>query len=188
LVREAHEGDAVAQISFRGDPLHLSGTPPEAGEAARDFTMCRFSPDEGLVDVTLADLPPKPRLLSVVPSLDTPVCSEQTRSFDARLDAYGDSIAAYTISVDLPFAQRRFCDDEGTHNAVTLSDYKTRSFGTGWGMLVEENQLLARGVFVLDAEGTVTYAEVVSDISNEPDYDAAIRALDEVVASAKAAR
>ena len=178
----------MAQISFRGDPLHLTGTPPEAGEAARDFTMCRFSPDEGLVDVTLADLPPKPRLLSVVPSLDTPVCSEQTRSFDARLDAYGDSIAAYTISVDLPFAQRRFCDDEGTHNtrdAVRLQDPLVRH---RLGMLVEENQLLARGVFVLDAEGTVTYAEVVSDISHEPDYDAAIRALDEVVASAKAAR
>jgi thiol peroxidase len=151
--------------------------------------MCRFSPEEGLLDVTLADLPAKPRLLSVVPSLDTPICSDQTRAFDDRLAAYGDMIAAYTISVDLPFAQQRFCDSEGTHNTQTLSDYKTRSFGNTWGMLVEETQLLARGVFILDAEGTVAYAEVVPDISHHPDYDGALRALDEVVAATgKAAR
>jgi thiol peroxidase len=179
----------MPQISFRGDPLHLTGTPPQAGEPARDFTMHRFSPEEGMVEVTLADLPAKPRLLSVVPSLDTPVCSAQTQAFDERLAAYGDRIAAYTISVDLPFAQRRFCEDEGTHNTVTLSDYKTRSFGTSWGMLVDETQLLARGVFVLDAAGIVTYAEVVPDISHEPQYEPALQALDEVVsATTEAAR
>jgi thiol peroxidase len=179
----------VPEITFRGDPLHLIGTPPQPGEPARDFTMHRFSPEEGMVEVTLADLPAKPRLLSVVPSLDTPVCSEQTMSFDERLAGYGDRVAAYTISVDLPFAQRRFCDSEGTHNTVTLSDYKTRSFGTSWGMLVDETQLLARGVFVLDADGVVTYAEVVPDISHHPDYDGALRALDNVLAaSADAAR
>jgi thiol peroxidase len=148
--------------------------------------MHRFSPEEGVVEVALADLPTKPRLLSVVPSLDTPVCSDQTRAFDARLADYGERVAAYTISVDLPFAQRRFCDAEETHNTVTLSDYKTRSFGTSWGMLVEESQLLARGVFVLDAEGIVTYAEIVPDISHEPDYESALRALDEVLSAAAA--
>ena len=172
------------QISFRGDPLHLTGTPPQPGERARPFTMHRFSPEEGMVEVTLADLPAKPCLLSVVPSLDTPVCSEQTQAFDERLAEYGDRVAAYTISVDLPFAQRRFCDDEGTHNTVTLSDYKTRSFGTSWGMLIDESQLLARGVFVLNADGMVTYAQVVPDISHEPDYEQALRALDEVIAAA----
>jgi thiol peroxidase len=174
------------QISFRGDPLHLTGTPPRAGEPARDFAMHRFTWEEGVVEVTLADLPAKPRLLSVVPSLDTPVCSDQTRAFDARLATYGDRVAAYTISVDLPFAQRRFCDSEGTHNTVTLSDYKTRSFGSSWGMLVEESQLLARAVFVLDPNGVVTYAEIVPDISNEPDYESALTALDEVVSATSA--
>jgi thiol peroxidase len=175
------EGASIVQISFRGDPLHLTGTPPQPGEPAREFTMHRFTPEEGMVEVTLADLPAKPRLLSVVPSLDTPVCSDQTRAFDEKLAGYGERIAAYTISVDLPFAQRRFCDSEGTHNTVMLSDYKTRSFGTTWGTLVEESQLLARAVFVLDADGIVTYSEVVPDISHEPDYDSALRALDLLV-------
>jgi thiol peroxidase len=175
--------EPVRQVTFLGEPLHLAGTPPGPGEAARDFTTIRFSPEEGLVEVTLADLPPRPRLLSVVPSLDTPVCSEQTLSFNERLAAYGDRVAAYTISVDLPFAQHRFCGAENAHNRVMLSDYKTRSFGTNWGILIEELQLLARGVFVLDAGGVVRYAEIVEEISDHPDYDAALRALDEVVAS-----
>lgn len=102
----------MSAISFRGEPLHLTGEPPRAGERAREFTLHRFSPEEGIVEVMLADLPRKPRLLSVMPSLDTPTCAEQTRSFNARLAAYGDRVAAYAISVDLPFAQHRFCGAE----------------------------------------------------------------------------
>ncbi len=171
------------QVSFRGTPLHLTGTPPRPGEQARDFTVCRFSPDEGVVEVTLADFPKKPRLLSVVPSLDTPTCSAQTKSFNERLAVFGDRIAAYTISCDLPFAQFRFCGVEGTDEIVALSDYKTRSFGTTWGVLVDETQLLARSVFVLDPDGVVRYAEIVEDIGKEPDYERALEALDSLLES-----
>jgi thiol peroxidase len=171
----------VAQVSFLGNPLTLAGEPPRAGERARDFTLHRFSPDEGMVAVTLADLPAKPRLLSVVPSLDTPVCSVQTTTFEERLSALGDAIAAYTISLDLPFAQARFCGANGVSAMQTLSDYQTRSFGTGWGLLIEEMKLLARAVYVLDPQGTITHAQLVPEISHEPDYEPALAALEDAL-------
>jgi thiol peroxidase len=167
----------VAHVTFRGSPLELVGDPPRAGDAAPDFRVHRFSPDAGLVPVTLADLPAKPRLLSVVPSLDTPVCSEQTKEFNRSLAAFGDSIAAYTVSLDLPFAQSRFCDDEGVETMQSLSDYQARSFGSSWGMLIDDLKLLARGVFVLDADDRIVYAELVPEIADYPDYDAALAAL-----------
>jgi thioredoxin-dependent peroxiredoxin len=173
----------MQQILFVGNPVHLTGTPPTAGEPARDFTVHRFSREAGLEAVTLADLPAKPRLLSIVPSLDTPVCSTQTKQFNERLASYGDAVVAYTISVDLPFAQNRFCGAESVENMVTLSDYYSRSFGTSWGVLIDELHLLARAVFVIDAGGTITYAEVVPDAGQYPDYDAALSALDELVAA-----
>src|SRR5947207_2487073 len=111
----------MAEITLFGTAHALSGEPPGAGDRARDFRVHRFTPDEGIVPVTLADLPRKPRLLSVVPSLDTPVCAEQTRSFNTGLAALGDEVAAYTISLDLPFAQGRFCSAEGIENMQTLS-------------------------------------------------------------------
>src|SRR5258708_26978398 len=112
----------MAQVSFLGNPLQLSGEPPVAGERAREFTLHRFSPAEGIVAVTLADLPAKPRLLSVVPSLDTPTCSVQTTTFNERLARLGDTIAAYTVSPDLPFAPGRFCGAHGVPNMQALSD------------------------------------------------------------------
>jgi thiol peroxidase len=171
----------MQQLLFLGNPVHLSGDPPEVGEPAREFTAHRFVPGEGIVPFTLADLPAKPTLVSVVPSLDTPVCSTQTKLFAERLAAYGDDVAAYTVSVDLPFAQARWCGAEQVDNMLSLSDYQTRSFGTSWGLLVDEVKLLARSVFVLDAEGTVTYAEVVPEISHEPAYEPALAALDALV-------
>ena len=174
----------MAEITFFGKPLHLVGTPPEAGEPARDFEVHRFSPDEGLVAVTLADLPAIPRLLSVVPSLDTPTCSAQTRSFNERLHKYGDRVAAYTISLDLPFAQSRFCADAGVDTMTTLSDYQERSFGNSWGLLVNETKLLARAVYVLDASGRVVYAQLVPEVTHEPDYEPALEALDALLATA----
>ncbi len=168
----------MVEITVFGNPLHLVGTPPEVGESARDFTVIRFSPEEGMVEVTLSDLPQIPRLLSVVPSLDTPTCSAQTRAFNERLHEYEDRVAAYTISLDLPFAQRRFCGDEGIDAMTTLSDYRDRSFGYSWGLLIEETKLLARSVYVLDASGRVVYAQLVSEGTNEPDYGPALEALD----------
>lgn len=168
----------MVEITVFGNPLHLVGTPPEVGEPARDFKLIRFSPEEGMVEVTLADLPAIPRLLSVVPSLETPTCSAQTRAFNEKLHAYGDRVAAYTISLDLPFAQRRFCDESTIDAMTTLSDYRDRSFGYSWGLLVEETKLLARSVYVLDSAGRVVYAQLVSEGTNEPDYEPALAALD----------
>lgn len=167
----------MAQITLFGTAHALSGEPPVAGERARDFLVHRFTPDEGIVPVTLADLPRKPRLLSVVPSLDTPVCAEQTRSFATSLAALRDGVAAYTISLDLPFAQGRFCGAEGIEGMQTLSDYQERSFGLSWGLLIEDMKLLARSVFVLDADDTIVHAEVVPELTQHPNYGAALHAL-----------
>ena len=127
--------------------------------------------------VTVQDLKGKPTLISVVPSLDTPVCQTQTKRFNEEIAALGDQVHAVTVSLDLPFAQGRFCTSEGVENMQSLSDYKDRSFGTNWGMLIDELKLLARGVFVLDADGTVVHAETVGEVTDEPDYATALEAL-----------
>ncbi len=167
----------MAQIAFKGEPLHLRGEPPRAGDAAPDFTL-----QNGSEPVTLADLPAKPRLLSVVPAIETKTCSQQTKAFNDRLAAYGDRIAAYTVSLDPPDLQARFCSTEGIANMETLSDQPARSFAESWGLLVEETQLLGRAVFVLDADGTITYAQVVPELTHEPDYEPALAALDALLA------
>ena len=164
-------------VTARGNEVHLVGEPPQPGEAARDFEVVSFTPETGMTPFTLADLPAKPRLISAVPSLDTPVCAIETKTLNARLSELGDSVAAFTVSVDLPFAQSRWCGLEGVDNMTALSDYKFRSFGTGWGMLVQETQLLARGLFVVDAGGTVTYTQIVPEITDEPEYEPVLDAL-----------
>jgi thiol peroxidase len=133
------------------------------------------------VTVTPADLHGKPTFISVVPSLDTPVCQIQTRKFNEQLAALGDKVNALTVSLDLPFAMNRFCGAENIKNLRVLSDYQDRSFGNNWGMLIEELKILARGVFVLDKDGKVTYAEQVKEVANEPNYDAALSALKNVL-------
>jgi thioredoxin-dependent peroxiredoxin len=163
----------MMQITARGDTLHLSGEPPHPGDTAPEFTL-----QNGLTPVTLADLPHKPRLFSVVPAIETKTCTLQTRAFNDKLAAYGDSIAAYTISLDPPDLQAHFCSTNGIENMETLSDEPARSFGDSWGLVIEESGKLARAVFVLDAEGTVTYAQVVSELTEEPDYAPALAALD----------
>jgi thiol peroxidase len=171
----------VTEVLLFGKPVRLVGEPPRPGEPARDFEVHRFTPDTGLVPVRLADLPAKPRLLSSVPSLDTPVCSLETKTLDERLAAFGDAVAGYTISLDLPFAQARWCGAEGVEAMQALSDWKTRSFGTSWGVLTEETQLLARAVFVLDAAGTVVYTQVVPEITHEPEYEPVLATLESLV-------
>ena len=132
--------------------------------------------------ITKADLAGKPTFISVVPSLDTPVCQTQTKQFNEQLGSLGDQVNALTISLDLPFAQNRFCGAEGITNIRSASDYQDRSFGNNWGMLIEELKILARGVFVLDADGNVAYAEVVNEVTEEPNYEAALQALNQLLA------
>jgi thiol peroxidase len=162
-------------VTFKGNPLTLAGEAVQAGQAAPEFTLHYYA--DGLKTITNADLKGKPAILSVVPSLDTGVCQIQTKRFNQELGAIGDKINAVTVSLDLPFAMNRFCGAEDIKTMRVGSDYQNRTFGNNWGMLIEELKLLARGVFVLDADGKVVYAETVPEVTSEPNYDAALAAL-----------
>ncbi len=159
--------------------MTLAGEAPQVGQPAPGFTLHRF--EDGMHPVTLADLTGKAVLLSVVPSLDTPVCAQQTREFNQKLAAMGDKVQAFTVSLDLPFAQNRFCGAEGISSMQSLSDYQERAFAQDWGMMIEELKILARGVFIVDSNGNLAYAELVTEVTEEPNYDAALAALNELI-------
>ncbi|MGB7344871.1 MAG: thiol peroxidase [Pirellulaceae bacterium] len=161
-------------ITFKGNPMTLEGDDVAVGSAAPDFAL--HYADAGIQKLTLADLKGKPSIISVVPSLDTPTCAVQTKRFNGDLASLGDKINAVTVSRDLPFAQARFCGAEDI-KMRTASDYQTHAFGTDYGVTIEELKLLTRAVFVLDSEGKVAYKEIVSEVTQEPDYDAAMAAL-----------
>jgi len=166
-------------VTFKGNPLTLAGDEIKVGAAAPDFDLVRYA-DGGMHHIRKADLAGKPAFISVVPSLDTPICQVQTKTFNQRLAALGDKVTALTVSLDLPFAMNRFCGAEGIAAMKSGSDYMDRSFGTHWGVLIEELKILARAVFVLDSSGVVRYAQVVKEVASEPDYDAAIAALEKL--------
>ncbi len=163
-------------ITFKGTPMTLAGEEAKTGQPCPDFKLHFF--EGGLKTLTPADFRGKPTILSVVPSLDTGVCAIQTKKFNEKLDGMGDKINAVTVSLDLPFAMNRFCGAENIKNIRVASDYQDRSFGQNWGMLIEELKILARGVFVLDSQGNLVYAETVKEVTTEPNYDAALQALE----------
>ena len=162
-------------ITFKNNPVTLIGPKVKVGDAAPDFACV----SQSLEVVRLGKTPAKARLFSVVPSLDTGVCSQQTKKFDESIAALGDKAACYTVSLDLPFAQARFCTAESVKNMKTLSDVRDGSFGVNWGVRIEglPLPLLARSVFVVDKAGKVTHAEVVAEVTQHPNYDAALAAL-----------
>jgi thiol peroxidase len=160
--------------------MTLAGDAVKAGQSAPDFALRAFE-NGGLQTIKPADLKGKPTIISVVPSLDTPVCQVQTKKFNEQLGALGGKVHALTVSMDLPFAMNRFCGAEKIANLRSASDYFDRSFGKNWGMLIEELQILARGTFVLDKDGKVVYAETVKNVGDEPNYDAALGALKPLV-------
>ncbi|MBY0522348.1 MAG: thiol peroxidase [Gemmataceae bacterium] len=161
-------------VTFKGAPLTLVGPQLKVGDKAPEFTCL-----SGLETLTLAQTPAKARLFSVVPSLDTPVCSEQTRKFDKELAGLKDKVASYTVSLDLPFAQKRFCGEHSVTNMTTLSDVHNQSFGKSYGTLIEglPLSLLSRAIFVVDKGGKITYVEYVPEVASHPNYDAALAAL-----------
>ena len=169
-------------VTFKGTPLTLVGEEIKVGAAAPEFTLAAF--EGGMKQLRKADLLGKPVFISVVPSLDTPVCQVQTKTFNQRLASLGDRIHALTVSLDLPFAMNRFCGAEQITAMKNGSDYMDRSFGTRWGVLIDELKILARAVFVLDAQGVVRYAQVVKEVAEEPTYDAAISEIEKLVKSA----
>jgi thiol peroxidase len=162
-------------VTFKGKPNTLVGPQLKPGDKAPDFA-CLTS---GLEVIGVAATPAKARLFSVVPSLDTPVCSEQTRKFDKEVATLKDKVACYTVSLDLPFAQKRFCGEASISNMQTLSDVHNRSFGENYGVLIEglPLPLLSRAIFVLDKAGKITYCEYVPEVTSHPNYDKALEAL-----------
>lgn len=165
-------------VTFKGNPLTLVGEEVKVGAPAPDFDLTFFK--DGMQHVRKADLLGKPTIISVVPSLDTPVCQIQTKTFNQRLAALGDKVNALTVSLDLPFAMSRFCGAESITGMRTGSDYMNRDFGKAWGLLIDELKILARAVFVLDKDGVVRYAQVVKEVAEEPNYDAALAALEKL--------
>jgi thiol peroxidase len=162
-------------VTFKGKPLNLVGPQLKPGDKAPEFSCVSGA----LEIVGLNQTPAKARLFSVVPSLDTGVCSEQTKKFDQAIAALKDKIASYTISLDMPFAQKRFCSAENISNMQTLSDVHNHSFGQNYGVLIEglPIPLLSRSVFVVDKNGKITYVEYVPEVTSHPNYDNAIAAL-----------
>ena len=160
----------MAQITFKQEPVTLYGSQVKKGEYAPDFTVL----DNDLNEVTLETYDGQKKLISVVPSIDTGVCDQQTRKFNE--EAAKEDGVVLTISVDLPFAQKRWCASNGLDNVITLSDHRNLSFGKTYGVVMEELRLLARSVFVLDKNNKVVYTEIVSEGTNFPDFDAALEA------------
>lgn len=160
-------------ITMRGNPLTLSGNPVKAGDKAPDFVVL----DKDLKEKSLKDYAGKVKLISVTPSLDTPVCDIQIHAFEKEAAGLSDDVAILNISVDLPFAIKRFCSVGGIERVEALSDHRALSFGNAYGELIKELRLLARSVFVIDKNDTVRYVEQLSEVTDEPDYDAALKAL-----------
>ena len=135
-----------------------------------------------LAPARLADLRGQVTIISVVPSLDTGVCDVQTRRFNQEAGALGGKVKVVTVSMDLPFAQARWCGNAGVENVQTVSDYQTASFGQAYGVLIEGLRLLARAIFVVDSQGKVAYVQIVPEMTHEPDYEAALDAAKKLLA------
>ena len=164
-------------VLFGGNPIALAGNGIKVGDKAPEFTAV----DNGLKPVKLSDFKGKVKLLSIFPSIDTGVCSMQTHKFNSEAGSYGDKVAFIAISVDLPFALKRFCGAEGINNLTTLSDYKEVDFGSKYGYLIKDLRLLARGVVVIDKDDVIRYVEVVPNVGHEPNYDEALKVLKTLV-------
>ena len=160
-------------ITFQGNPLTLLGNEIEAGDAAPDVELL----DNELSPVRLSSLRGQVAVLVAVPSLDTSVCDVEVRRFNEAAATLGDDVAVRAVSMDLPFAQARWCGAAGIANVQTLSDHRDAAFGTAYGVLIKELRLLARAVFVVDRDGDVQYVQLVDELTDEPDYEAALAAV-----------
>jgi thiol peroxidase len=170
-------------ITMKGKPLTLIGPDIRSGDQAPDFTAI----DENLNVVNLGDFAGQTKIISVTPSLDTPVCDLQLRRFNREAASLPRDVVVLNISMDLPFAIKRFCSTAGIDRAKALSDHREASFGTAYGVLIKELRLLARSFFIIDKNNVVRYKEIVAEQSNHPDYEKALKALAEVTAAVRAA-
>jgi thiol peroxidase len=160
-------------VTMRGNPLTLIGEEVKVGNPAPDFIVL----DNNLSPVKFSSYRGKICIISSVPSLDTPVCDIETRKFNEEAGRLGEDVVILTISMDLPFAQKRWCAAAGVNRVQTLSDHRDASFGTSYGVLIKELRLLARAVFLVDRKGILQYVQLVKEISKEPDYEEVLNAL-----------
>ncbi len=160
-------------VTIRGNPVTLVGNEVKAGDPAPDFVVV----NNDLEEVELTAFKGKTLLIASVPSLDTPVCDMETRRFNEEAANLGDEVQILVISMDLPFAQKRWCGAAGVDRVLTLSDHRDAAFGNAYGVLIKELRLLARAIFVVDREGVIRYIQIVGEVGEEPDYEAALSAL-----------
>jgi thiol peroxidase len=164
-------------VTMKGDPKTLVGEELQVGQKAPDFELTGTD----MAPKRLDDFAGKVKILEVVPSLDTSVCDQETRTFNEKAASLGDDIAILTISMDLPMAQNRWCGAAGVDRVTCLSDYKDHRFGYDYGLRIKELGLLARTVIVVDQNNVIRYMELVSEIAEEPDYAAALKAAQDLV-------
>jgi thiol peroxidase len=163
--------ERAGATTMRGNPMTLIGPELKAGDKAPEFTAL----DNGMKPVKLSDTGHKTRIFSVVPSLDTPVCDAQTKRFNEEAGKLGD-VDIYTVSMDLPFAQKRFCNSFALDKVKMLSDHRDASFGTAYGTLIKELRIMSRAIFVVGPDDTIKYVEYVPEVSQHPNYEAALDA------------
>jgi len=163
-------------ITFKGNPLTLVGPQILTGQAAPDVELL----DNSLSPVKISSFKGKKLVIVAVPSLDTPVCDIEVRNFNKSAAELGDDVQIIAVSMDLPFAQARWCGAAEIEKVSTLSDHKTAEFGSAYGLLIKELRLLARAIFILDTEGTIRYKQIVKEVTDEPDYQQVLDALKEI--------
>ncbi len=164
-------------ITFAGNPLTLAGSEIKVGQQAPDFQVIA----NDLSSVSLKDFEGKVKVFSIVPSLDTGVCDAQTRWFNQFATSLSNDVVVLTVSMDLPFAQKRFCGAAGIENVITLSDYRYASFGEAYGVLIDELRLLTRAIVIADKDNVVRYVEIVPEVTTPPNYEKAEEALKAIV-------
>lgn len=165
-----------AAVTMHGNPLTLIGKELSVGDSAPDLELL----DNDLNPIKMSSYRGKVCVISSVPSLDTPVCDMETRRFNEAAGQLGEDVVILTVSVDLPFAQKRWCGAAGVEKVVTLSDHRDTTFGTAFGVLIKELRLLGRSIFVLDRNGVIQYIQNVKELSEEPDYDAVLEAVQKI--------
>ncbi|MEM8739307.1 MAG: thiol peroxidase [Planctomycetota bacterium] len=166
-----------AAVTLKGNPMTLLGEELKVGDTAPDFSLKAVD----MSDKSLADYAGKVKLISVVPSLDTPVCDTETRRFNQFASDLGGEVVVLTVSVDTPMAQKRWCGAAGVEHVHCLSDFKDHRFGPAYGVRIKEIGLLARQVFVVDRDNKIVYSQLVAEVADEPDYDAALAAAKDAI-------
>jgi len=162
-------------VTLNGKPLTLLGTQIKVGQVAPGFKL----PDAGFKEIALSTAKTKVKLISVTFSLETPVCDQQTRNFEEAVGKYTNTIG-YSVSMDLPFTLGRYAKEHAIRNLKLVTDYRETAFGLAYGVLIKENRLLARSVFIVDADNKIAYVEYVKDITLQPDYAGAFKVLDKL--------